>query len=52
MDIEKFKTTTRQKLKPATHHTKSMNSDQTTKQSMFMSVFMILICGVLQALFS
>jgi len=29
-----------------------MNSDQTTTQSNFMTVFMVLICGVLQALFS
>jgi hypothetical protein len=29
-----------------------MNSDQTTTQSEFMAVFMVLICGFLQALFS
>jgi hypothetical protein len=52
MAIERFKTTTRQKVKPATHHKKSMNSDQTTTQSKFVAVFMVLICGVLQALFS
>ena len=51
MTTEKFKTTTRQKVKPATHHEKSMNSDQTTKQAIFMAVFMVLICLILQALF-
>jgi hypothetical protein len=36
MATEKLKTTTRQKLKPATHHKKSMKSDQTTTPSNFM----------------
>ena len=31
---------------PATHHKISMNSDQTTTQSKFMAVFMVLIYGV------
>jgi uncharacterized membrane protein len=39
MAIEKFKTTTRQKVKPATHHKESMNSEQNTTQSEFMTVF-------------
>jgi hypothetical protein len=51
MAIEKLKTTTRQKVKAVTHHKKSMKSDQTTTQSKFMAVFMVLICGVLQVLF-
>jgi hypothetical protein len=51
--IEKLITTSRQKkVKPATHHKKSMKSDQTTRQSNFMTVFMVLICGILQAVFS
>jgi hypothetical protein len=50
MAIEKLEITTRQKVKAATKQ--KMNSDQTTTQSMFMAVFMVLICGVLQALFS
>jgi len=52
MAIEKIKTTTRQTVKPAAHNKKCMNSDQTTTKSNFMTVFMVLICGVLQALFS
>jgi hypothetical protein len=52
MTTEKFKTTTRQKVKPATQHKKSMNSDQTTTLCKFMVVFMVLSCGVLQALLS
>jgi hypothetical protein len=38
MAIEKINTTTRKKVKPATHHKKSMNSDQTTTWSNFMTV--------------
>jgi len=34
---------------PATHHKISMNSDQTTTQSKFMAVFMVLLFGVLGA---
>jgi hypothetical protein len=52
MTIEKFKTTTRQKVKPATHRNESTKSDQTTTQSKFMAVFVVLICGVLHALYS
>jgi hypothetical protein len=52
MAIGKPKTSTRQTVKPATQHKKSMKSDQTTTQSNFMTVFMVWICGNLQALFS
>jgi hypothetical protein len=52
MAIQKFKTTTRQKVKPATRRNKSTNSDQNTTQSKFMAFFVVLICGVLQALYS
>jgi len=51
MPTEKFKTTTRQAVKPATHYKKSMNCDETTAQSEFMAVFMVMICAVLQVLF-
>jgi hypothetical protein len=51
MATEKMKTT-RQKVKPATHHKKSMKSDQTTTPSNFITVFMVLICGILQVVFS
>jgi hypothetical protein len=46
MDIEEFKTT-RQKLKAATHHKKSMKSDQTTRQSKFVCFYCsnLWICG-------
>jgi len=37
--VQNIKTTTRQKVKPATHHKKSMKSDLTTTQSNFMTFY-------------
>jgi len=45
---EKFKTTTTQKVKPPTHHKKSMNFNQTTTQAKFKPDLMVLICLVLR----
>jgi hypothetical protein len=48
MAVEKLEITTGQKVKAATKQ--KMNSDQTTTQCTFMVAFMVLICGVLQAI--
>jgi len=52
MTKEKFKTTTRQKVKPATHHKKSITCDQKTTQAKFMPDLTVLNCVVLQDFFS